>query len=109
MNRTPGTSSATPVSMYRFTTLLISARSFSVISVFFDFIMAPMTLMMSWPPCGLALAESRSCSVTSCTISFFLCTSPLGSGTYSSASRSNSVAYASHRPTRFTDPELASM
>lgn len=33
----------------------------------------------------------------------------LGSGTYSSASRSNSVAYASHRPTRFTAPLEASM
>ena len=42
--------------------------------------------------CGLALATSRSCNVTSCTTSFFLWTSPLGSGTYSSASRSNSVA-----------------
>mmetsp|Transcript_21636 Transcript_21636/g.35036 ORF Transcript_21636/g.35036 Transcript_21636/m.35036 type:complete len:228 (-) Transcript_21636:815-1498(-) len=50
MNSTPGTSSATPVSMYRFTTLLISERSFSVISVFFDFIICPMTLMMSFPP-----------------------------------------------------------
>src|SRR5437762_9743068 len=35
-------------------------------------------------------------------ISFFLCTSPLGMGTYSSASRSNSVAYASERPTLYT-------
>eukprot|EP00976_Prorocentrum_cordatum_P096894 1190761-Prorocentrum_minimum.AAC.4 len=68
-----------------------------------------MTDMMSCPPCGLALAESRSWRVTSCTSSFFLCTSPLGSGTYSSASRSNSVAYRSHRPTRFTAPEDASM
>ena len=33
----------------------------------------------------------------------------LGSGTYSSASRSNSVAYASQRPTRRTAPLLASM
>ena len=33
----------------------------------------------------------------------------LGSGTYSSASRSNSVAYASQRPTRLTAPLLASM
>lgn len=47
---------------------------------------------------GLALAMSRSCSVTSWTISFFLCTSPLGSGTYSSASKSNSVAKVSQRP-----------
>ena len=109
MNSTPGTSSATPVSMYRFTTLLISCRNFSVISVFFDFIICPMTETMSCPPWGLALALSRSCRVTSWTISFFLCTSPLGSGTYSSASRSNSVAYASHRPTRLTLPELASM
>lgn len=41
---------------------------------------------------GLALATSKSCKVTSWMISFFLCTSPLGKGTYSSASRSNSVA-----------------
>jgi len=33
--RTPGTSSAIPWSIYLFTTLLISKRSFSVISVFF--------------------------------------------------------------------------
>mmetsp|Transcript_5618 Transcript_5618/g.19249 ORF Transcript_5618/g.19249 Transcript_5618/m.19249 type:complete len:238 (+) Transcript_5618:240-953(+) len=109
MKSTPGTSSATPVSMYRFTTLLISWRSFSVISVFLGLSICPMTLMMSCPPCGLAFAESRSWSVTSCTISFFLCTSPFGSGTYSSASRSNSVAYESHRPTRFTAPLFASM
>mmetsp|Transcript_17233 Transcript_17233/g.53444 ORF Transcript_17233/g.53444 Transcript_17233/m.53444 type:complete len:241 (+) Transcript_17233:100-822(+) len=106
---TPGTSSATPWSMYRLTTLLISCRSLSVISVFLGFIIWPIMLMMSWPPCGRALAVSRSCNVTSCTISFFLCTSPLGSGTYSSASRSNSVEYASQRPTRLTAPELASM
>ena len=31
----------------------------------------------------------------------------LGRGTYSSASRSNSVAKASERPTRLTAPELA--
>lgn len=43
------------------------------------------------------------------TISFFLWTSPLGSGTYSSASRSNSVAKASLRPTLFTAPLFASM
>lgn len=48
--------------------------------------------------CGLAFAISRSCSVTSWTISFFLWTSPLGRGTYSSASRSNSVANVSQRP-----------
>ena len=59
--------------------------------------------------CGLEFATSRSCSVTSCTISFFLCTSPFGIGTYSSASRSNSVAYASLRPTLFTAPVFASM
>lgn len=52
-------------------------------------------LLYTW---GLAFATSRSCSVTSWTISFFLCTSPLGSGTYSSASRSNSVAKVSQRP-----------
>lgn len=39
-----------------------------------------------------------------CTMAFFLWTSPFGSGTYSSASRSNSVAYASQRPTRLTAP-----
>jgi hypothetical protein len=33
MKSTPGTSSATPWSMYLLTTLSISARSFSVISV----------------------------------------------------------------------------
>lgn len=43
------------------------------------------------------------------TISFFLWTSPFGNGTYSSASRSNSVANASLRPTLFTAPLLASM
>lgn len=109
MKSTPGTRSATPWSMYLLTTLLISSRSFSVISVFLGFISWPIMLMMSWPPWGLAFATSRSCSVTSCTISFFLCTSPLGIGTYSSASRSNSVAYASERPTRLTAPVLASM
>ena len=51
--------------------------------------------------CGLAFATSRSCRVTSCTISFFLWTSPLGSGTYSSASRSNSVANVSDLPWRW--------
>lgn len=53
-----------------------------------------------WQLCtwGRALATSRSWRVTSWTISFFLWTSPLGSGTYSSASRSNSVAKVSQRP-----------
>jgi len=37
IKRTPGTNSAMPCSMYLFTTLLISALSFSVISVFFGF------------------------------------------------------------------------
>ena len=59
-------------------------------------------------PWGLALATSRSCKVTSWMTSFRLCTSPLGNGTYSSASRSNSVANASLLPRRFTAPELAS-
>ena len=114
--------------------LLISDRSFSVISVFFGFIIWPIIDARSCPPCGRALARSRSWSVTSCTTSFFLCTSPghsnkrgqhydklgrattttravgtttrsaeqrraasqrgppLGRGTYSSASRSYSVA-----------------
>ena len=36
---------------YLLTTLLISPRSLSVISVFFGFIICPITLMMSWPPC----------------------------------------------------------
>ena len=56
-----------------------------------------------------AFAASKSCSVTSCTISFLLCTSPFGSATYSSASKSNSEAYASLRPTRLTLPLFASM
>lgn len=51
--------------------------------------------------CGLALATSKSCSVTSWITSFFLWTSPLGNGTYSSASKSNSEANASDRPTRY--------
>ena len=51
--------------------------------------------------CGLAFATSRSWRVTSWTISFFLWTSPLGSGTYSSASRSNSVANVSDLPWRW--------
>ena len=100
MKRTPGINSAIPWSMYELTTLLISARNLSVTSVLRPLTSCPMTLMMSWPPCGRAFAMSRSCSVTSWTISFFLCTSPLGKGTYSSASRSYSVAYASERPTR---------
>ncbi len=66
-------------------------------------------LMISWPPCGRALAMSRSCNVTSWTISFFLCTSPFGMGTYSSASRSNSVAYASDLPTLLHAPVFDSM
>lgn len=109
INKTPGTNSATPWSMYLLTTLLISPRSLSVISVIFGFISWPIIDMMSCPPWGRAFATSRSCSVTSCTISFFLCTSPLGIGTYSSASRSNSVACASDRPTRLHAPVLASM
>ena len=40
INSTPGTSSAMPWSMYRFTTLLISRRSFTVISVFLGFVVA---------------------------------------------------------------------
>lgn len=36
MNRTPGTNSAIPWSIYLFTTLLISCLNLSVISVFFD-------------------------------------------------------------------------
>lgn len=69
-----------------------------VISVFLGFISEPIIDMISCPPWGRALATSRSCNVTSCTISFFLCTSPLGKGTYSSASKSNSVAYVSDLP-----------
>mmetsp|Transcript_26387 Transcript_26387/g.78632 ORF Transcript_26387/g.78632 Transcript_26387/m.78632 type:complete len:238 (+) Transcript_26387:162-875(+) len=109
MKSTPGTSSAIPWSMYLLTTLLISSLSFSVTSVFFGFMKEPMMEAMSPPPCGLAFAWSRSCRVTSCTISFFLCTSPLGTGTYSSASRSNSVAYWSLLPTRLAAPLFASM
>jgi hypothetical protein len=89
---TPGTNSATPWSIYLFTTLLIYPRNFSVTSVFLGFITWPMRLIKSLPPCGRALAISKSCRVTSCTISFFLWTSPLGRGTYYSASRSNSLA-----------------
>ena len=44
-----------------------------------------------------------------CITSFRLWTSPLGSGTYSSASKSNSVANASLRPMRLDAPLLASM
>lgn len=51
--------------------------------------------------CGFALAISRSWSVTSWMTSFFLWTSPFGNGTYSSASRSNSVAYVSDLPCLF--------
>ena len=50
MNSTPGTSSATPWSIYLLTTLLISPRSFSVISVFRGFINCPIMLMTSCPP-----------------------------------------------------------
>jgi hypothetical protein len=92
MNRTPGINSAIPCSIYELTTLLISALNLSVTSVLRPFTSCPMTLMMSCPPCGRAFAMSRSWRVTSCTISFFLCTSPFGRGTYSSASRSYSVA-----------------
>mmetsp|Transcript_45041 Transcript_45041/g.75766 ORF Transcript_45041/g.75766 Transcript_45041/m.75766 type:complete len:206 (-) Transcript_45041:680-1297(-) len=91
-NSTPGTSSATPWSMYLLTTLLISCLNFSVISVFLGFIMEFIIDMTSCPPCGRALATSKSCSETSWTISFFLWTSPLGKGTYSSASKSTSCA-----------------
>uniref|UniRef100_A0A6B0UEL4 Putative secreted protein n=1 Tax=Ixodes ricinus TaxID=34613 RepID=A0A6B0UEL4_IXORI len=98
-----------PWSMYLFTTLLISFLSLSVISVLRGFMSCPIMERMSWPPWGLALATSRSCKVTSWMTSFFLCTSPFGSGTYSSASRSNSVAYASDLPCLFTAPLLASM
>ncbi|KAH9506167.1 hypothetical protein DERF_010910 [Dermatophagoides farinae] len=48
-------------------------------------------------------------SVISCTTALRLKTSPLGRGTYSSASRSNSVAYASDRPIRFNEPLFTSM
>ena len=44
MKSTPGTSSAIPWSMYLLTTLLISERSFSVISVFLGFIIEPIML-----------------------------------------------------------------
>lgn len=89
MNNTPGTSSAIPWSIYRFTTLFIYPLSFYVTSVFFGFIIWPIKLIKSLPPCGLALAMSKSWRVTSWTISFFLWTSPLGNGTYSSAYKSN--------------------
>jgi hypothetical protein len=48
-----------------FETLLISWRSFSVISVFRGLIIWPIRDKISWPPCGWAFAASRSCSVTS--------------------------------------------
>ena len=48
--------------------------------------------------CGLAFAVSKSWSVTSWMTSFFLWTSPFGRGTYSSASKSNSVAKESDLP-----------
>ena len=51
MKSTPGTSSATPVSMYLLTTLLISLRSLSVISVLRGFMSWFIIDMMSWPPC----------------------------------------------------------
>mmetsp|Transcript_5563 Transcript_5563/g.18059 ORF Transcript_5563/g.18059 Transcript_5563/m.18059 type:complete len:201 (+) Transcript_5563:1-603(+) len=108
MKRTPGTTSAMPCSTYLLTSSFTLDRSLAVISVRRGTPICPMSESMSCPPCGVALAASKSCIVTSCTTSLFLCTSPLGSGTYSSASRSNSVAKASHRPTRFTAPELAS-
>jgi hypothetical protein len=90
MNNTPGTSSAIPSSIYLLTTyhhtieiplslskldqilkeyafkgkdfktLLISWRSFSVISVFRGFIIWPIRDKISWPPCGWAFAASRS-------------------------------------------------
>ena len=60
MKSTPGTSSAMPWSMYLLTTLLISVRSFSVISVFRGFIIEPIIDTKSWPPCGFAFARSRS-------------------------------------------------
>ena len=46
-------------------TLLISLRNLSVISVFLGFISCPIIESISCPPCGLALAESKSCNVTS--------------------------------------------
>lgn len=48
--------------------------------------------------CGRALATSRSWSVTSCTISFFLCTSPLGSGTYLPIAESKPEQSAGNAP-----------
>jgi hypothetical protein len=50
MKSTPGTSSAIPWSMYLLTTLLISPRSFSVISVFLGFIICPIIDARSCPP-----------------------------------------------------------
>jgi hypothetical protein len=43
--------------MYLFTILLISVRSFSVISVFFGFIIWPITDTRSWPPCTQVLVK----------------------------------------------------
>lgn len=60
-------------------------QNLPVISVFLGFINWPIMDMMSCPPCGRALAQSKSWSVTSWTTSFFLWTSPFGRGTYSSA------------------------
>ncbi len=78
----------------------------------------PVTMMKSqlslnsssaWPThSGLCILRTKI-KRTTWTISFFLWTSPFGRGTYSSASKSNSVAKASLRPTRFTAPLLASM
>ena len=65
INKTPGTNSAIPWSIYLLTTLLISYLSFSVISVFFGFITLPIKEAKSLPPYGLALAISKSWRVTS--------------------------------------------
>ena len=46
----PGTNSATPSSIYLFTILLISVRSFSVTSVFLDLVRLDIILIMSDPP-----------------------------------------------------------
>lgn len=80
-----------PWSMYLLTTLLISCLNLSVISVFLGFSICPITLMMSWPPAGRALALSRSCRVTSWTISLRLCTSPCCPAT--AAARDTSVCW----------------
>lgn len=71
----------------------INCKVFTPVKLFYN-----VMLHQETRTCGLAFAISRSCSVTSWTISFFLWTSPLGRGTYSSASRSNSVAKVSQRP-----------